>query len=77
MLKSVIIPLEAEINQLKAQLKESKEKILELESLVIEQRKRTSNFIETNLFLFVLAARSEIQLFGFKRIGEFCFYLFV
>ena len=34
MLKSVIIPLEAEINQLKIQLKEAKEKILELESLV-------------------------------------------
>lgn len=34
MLKSVIIPLEAEINQLKIQLKESKEKIAELESLV-------------------------------------------
>ena len=34
MLKSVIIPLEAEINQLKTQLKEAKEKIAELESLV-------------------------------------------
>lgn len=34
MLKSVIIPLEAEINQLKSQLKEAKEKILELETLV-------------------------------------------
>lgn len=34
MLKSVIIPLEAEINQLKMQLKESQEKITELESLV-------------------------------------------
>ncbi len=34
MLKSVIIPLEAEINQLKVQLKEAKEKIVELETLV-------------------------------------------
>lgn len=34
MLKSVIIPLEAEINQLKSQLKEAKDKILELETLV-------------------------------------------
>jgi hypothetical protein len=34
MLKSVIIPLEAEINQLKIQLKEAKEKISELETLV-------------------------------------------
>lgn len=34
MLKSVIIPLEAEINQLKIQLKEAKEKITELEDLV-------------------------------------------
>jgi hypothetical protein len=34
MLKSVIIPLEAEINQLKIQLKEAKEKITELETLV-------------------------------------------
>lgn len=34
MLKSVIIPLEVEINQLKTQLKEAKEKILELETLV-------------------------------------------
>ena len=34
MLKSVIIPLEAEINQLKIQLNEAKEKVAELESLV-------------------------------------------
>jgi septal ring factor EnvC (AmiA/AmiB activator) len=34
MLKSVIIPLEAEINQLKTQLKEAKDKINELEALV-------------------------------------------
>ncbi len=34
MLKSVIIPLEAEINQLKVQLKEAKDKIVELETLV-------------------------------------------
>ncbi|CAF0831143.1 unnamed protein product [Didymodactylos carnosus] len=33
MLKSVILPMEAEINQLKLQLKEAKEKINELESL--------------------------------------------
>ncbi|CAF4344160.1 unnamed protein product, partial [Rotaria magnacalcarata] len=34
MLKSVIIPLEAEINQLKVQLKQEKDKIIELEELV-------------------------------------------
>ena len=34
MLKSVIIPLEAEINQLKSQLKDAKDKIIELETLV-------------------------------------------
>ncbi|CAF0928006.1 unnamed protein product [Adineta ricciae] len=33
MLKSVIIPLEAEINQLKSQLKDAKDKIVELETL--------------------------------------------
>ncbi|CAF3416120.1 unnamed protein product [Rotaria socialis] len=33
MLKSVIVPLEAEINQLKVQLKQAKDKIIELEEL--------------------------------------------
>jgi len=46
MLKSVIIPLEAEINQLKVQLKEAKDKIVELETLVnLFQGKKSSQFI--------------------------------
>jgi len=46
MLKSVIIPLEAEINQLKSQLKEAKEKITELESL---PREVQLNFSSENI----------------------------
>jgi hypothetical protein len=52
MLKSVIIPLEAEINQLKIQLKEAKEKISELEALV----NIFDDFIFKTFFHFISAA---------------------
>ncbi len=47
MLKSVIIPLEAEINQLKVQLKEAKDKIVELETLVnlFQGKKALNSFL--------------------------------
>ncbi|CAF0979642.1 unnamed protein product [Adineta steineri] len=48
MLKSVIIPLEAEINQLKNQLKEAKEKILELEALPREVKISLSSYEQDN-----------------------------
>jgi chromosome segregation ATPase len=48
MLKSVIIPLEAEINQLKIQLKEAKEKISELEALPRELKLSFSSTEQDN-----------------------------
>jgi len=55
MLKSVIIPLETEISQLKVQLKEAKDKIVELESLVNRNRKQISSFV-----VFILASSIDI-----------------